>query len=109
MSLSHLGWEATNGGSETWPVAEGRSRPHDDRHWSNGAVAMGRKGGIAPDDRVIAGWNAAALDAAFKRRGVSSDQLQKLMDPAIGWDPGARILTDQYSPSNLLNAQSRRN
>src|SRR5436853_4419583 len=31
MSLLHLGREATNGGSETWPLAEGRSRPHDDR------------------------------------------------------------------------------
>jgi len=70
-------------------------------------IVLGRKGGIAPDDLAHANWNAAALEAELNRRGTSSAALLKLMNPAIDWDPQARILTDQYSPSNLLNAMPR--
>jgi spermidine synthase len=70
-------------------------------------IVLGRKGGIAPDDRLSAGRNAAALEAEFRRQGVSTDYLLTLMNPAMDWDTDARILTDQYSPSNLLNAMPR--
>lgn len=71
-------------------------------------VVLGRKGGIAPDDRVHADWNAGALQDELNRRGVSAGYLRKLMNPGIDWDPEARVLTDQYSPSNLLNALPQR-
>lgn len=67
-------------------------------------IILGRNGGIKSDDLAIARKNADALEAKFAARGVSSPSLVALLDPAVDWNPDARILTDQYSPSNLLNA-----
>jgi spermidine synthase len=74
---------------------------------SDNRVILGRKGGIEPDDLVNARWNAAALEAEFQKRATSSRFLLELLNPATDWNPKARILTDQYSPSNLLNALPR--
>ena len=70
-------------------------------------IVLGRKGGIAPNELAGANWNGAALKDELRRRGTSSDALLKLMNPATDWDPASRVLTDQYSPSNLLNAIPR--
>jgi spermidine synthase len=67
-------------------------------------IILGRRDGINADDPATARRNAAALEAEFAARGVSSSSLVALLDTAIDWNPDARILTDQYSPSNLLNA-----
>lgn len=67
-------------------------------------VILGRKDGILPDDLATARKNAAALEGEFSARGVPSQSLVGLLDTDIDWKPDARILTDQYSPSNLLNA-----
>jgi spermidine synthase len=71
-------------------------------------IILGRKGGIAPHDLTKARWNAAALEAEFKKRSAPPEDIVRLLNPAIDWNTGARILTDQYSPSNLLNAQPSR-
>jgi spermidine synthase len=67
-------------------------------------IILGRRDGIMPDDLAMARKNAALLEGEFAGRGIASQFLLALLDPDSDWDPGARILTDQYSPSNLLNA-----
>lgn len=71
-------------------------------------IILGRAGGLLPDDLATAKMNAAALEPALSPRGTGSDFLLPLLSTRVDWDPNARILTDQYSPSNLLNAMPRR-
>lgn len=47
--------------------------------------------------------NAARLDDSFRSMGFRADRLLPLFSTSVDWDPNARILTDQYSPANLLN------
>ena len=51
--------------------------------------------------------NAQVWEPQFARRGASSSFLLPLLVTRPDWDIKARILTDQYSPSNLLNAEKR--
>jgi spermidine synthase len=71
-------------------------------------IIIGRNGGIAPDDLANVRKNAAAVEAKLKPRGTGQEFLLPLFDPKADWDQTARVLTDQYSPSNLLNALPRR-
>jgi len=71
-------------------------------------IILGRVGGITPDDLNNAKKNAAIVEAEFVKRGSGSNFLLPLLNPNIDWNPTARVLTDQYSPSNLLNALPRR-
>lgn len=48
--------------------------------------------------------NAAAYEQRLRPFGVSRDELLPLMRGGRDWNPGARVLTDQYSPSNLLGS-----
>jgi spermidine synthase len=71
-------------------------------------VILGRIGGVNPaKDMEIAHKNAIALEAEFKKHGTGADYILPLLTTEMDWDPKARILTDQYSPSNLLNALPR--
>jgi spermidine synthase len=71
-------------------------------------IILGRVGGISPgDDLALARKNAPLLEAQLKARGTNSDFLLPLLKANIDWDPNSRLLTDQYSPSNLLNALPR--
>jgi spermidine synthase len=47
--------------------------------------------------------NSRRFAAAFEPYGVSAQTLLPMFSTRPDWDPKARILTDQYSPSNLLN------
>lgn len=71
-------------------------------------IILGRVGGIAPDDLATARKNAAILQPMLAKRGTGSDFLLPLLSTKVDWDTSSRILTDQYSPSNLLNALPRR-
>jgi spermidine synthase len=71
-------------------------------------IILGRAGGIAPDDLANARKNAAFLEPMLAKRGTGSDFLLPLLSTKVDWDTNSRILTDQYSPSNLLNALPRR-
>ncbi len=52
--------------------------------------------------------NAQVVEAELKKRGSGmEDFLLPLFSTATDWDVSARVLTDQYSPSNLLNALPR--
>jgi spermidine synthase len=46
---------------------------------------------------------SARFAQAFKPFGVDSDTLLSRFSTRRDWDAGARVLTDQYSPANLLN------
>ncbi len=70
-------------------------------------IILGRVGGILPDDLANARKNASALESALAPRGTGSNFLLPLFSTNVDWDPNSRILTDQYSPSNLLNALPR--
>ncbi len=50
--------------------------------------------------------NAMSFGPALTRIGTSPDALIKLMSAGTDWDPKAAVLTDQYSPSNVLNASN---
>jgi spermidine synthase len=71
-------------------------------------IILGRNGGITPDDLALAKRNAAVVEAEFAKRGSGSNFLLPLLNPNADWNTTARVLTDQYSPSNLLNALPRR-
>lgn len=49
--------------------------------------------------------NAYALEDKFKPLGVGSDFLLPKMTVAKDWPADTRVLTDQYSPANLLNTR----
>lgn len=51
--------------------------------------------------------NAMQLERRIKPLGVDASYLLPLFSTERDWRPAARILTDQYSPSNLLNASHR--
>jgi spermidine synthase len=54
-------------------------------------------------DRFVLRRNAEALDGKFRRFGTDSTALLPLFSRDVRWPSGTRILTDQYSPANLLN------
>ncbi|MDS4027874.1 MAG: fused MFS/spermidine synthase [Candidatus Contendobacter sp.] len=56
-----------------------------------------------PSRDTISG-NAALLESKLQPLGFGGDWLVPLFSTERDWDPNARILTDQYSPSNLLNS-----
>lgn len=66
-------------------------------------VILAKKNGIPPLENVLA--NAVALDDAFNQFGVPRDWLFPYFISERDWPADARVLTDQYSPANLLNAQ----
>ena len=68
-------------------------------------VIVGKLGGLPSDAELRE--NSAVWAAALEPRNVVPDFFLTLMDRRTDWDPNARILTDQYSPSNVLNAMER--
>lgn len=69
----------------------------------NNRIILLRRDGL-PDSATLAG-NAAALEQSLRRFGVESDWLLPRFALQKSWPAGTRILTDQYSPSNLLNTK----
>jgi spermidine synthase len=66
-------------------------------------VIVARNGPLPP--AAVVRRNAAALDRQLRETGTNAGQLLSLMTTGRDWDPKTRVLTDQYSPSNVLNAQ----
>lgn len=58
--------------------------------------------GPLPDDAQLRA-NSAQFQKAFDTFGVSANKLLPLFSRKQDWERDARILTDQYSPANLLN------
>lgn len=64
-------------------------------------VIVTRLGGLPTPQELQA--NAAKYAPALKAYGVDSEALLGMFSAAVDWDTDARVLTDQYSPANLLN------
>lgn len=47
-----------------------------------------------------------AFQSSFAALGFSAQELLERFSTDVDWDPRARVLTDQYSPANLLNGLS---
>lgn len=72
---------------------------------TNNRIILTRLEGRPPMSEIAT--NAARFEAAFKPLGVGKDWLLPMFSTEIDWKRDARVLTDQYSPSNLLNSRSR--
>lgn len=70
----------------------------------NNRVILVRLGGL-PDSEALA-RNADIVEEKLRAFGTGKDWLLPLFGVESGWPPNTRILTDQYSPSNLLNNRS---
>jgi spermidine synthase len=66
-------------------------------------VILWRRGGLPPPE--VLERNAAALDPKLRGLGVEREWLLPLFSTERTWRADARVLTDQYSPSNLLNGR----
>jgi spermidine synthase len=51
--------------------------------------------------------NSRSFAAAFQQRGFTAQSVLSRFSTATDWNPGARVLTDQYSPANLLNGATQ--
>ena len=64
-------------------------------------VVIAANGPLPDETRIQA--NSAKFDQAFARYGFGAAQLLPLFTLRQDWNREARVLTDQYSPANLLN------
>jgi spermidine synthase len=64
-------------------------------------VIIVKQDGLPPLDVIKK--NSDALDNKLKRFGVEAEWLLALFSTTRDWRTDVRVLTDQYSPSNLLN------
>jgi spermidine synthase len=62
--------------------------------------------GALPADALLQA-NSSRFAPAFARFGFDGAQIVKLFSRERDWNPQARVLTDQYSPANLLNVGER--
>ena len=63
-------------------------------------VIVARLGSLPTEEELLA--RATRYQAALKTYGVDSIALLTLFSHRVDWDASARVLTDQYSPANLL-------
>ena len=68
-------------------------------------VILLKLGGLPPLDVVQR--NAEQWSAAFAPLGIDSTWLVSQLDTTRDWPADTRVLTDRYSPSNLLNSTER--
>jgi len=66
-------------------------------------VILVKNDGLPPMNKIKK--NAKLFEARFKTFGVETDFLLPLFSSSRDWRVDARVLTDQYSPSNLLNTK----
>ena len=67
-------------------------------------VILIRQNGLPERDEI--NRNADALEAKFAPLGTGKESLLPMLGIESGWPRNTRVLTDQYSPSNLLNGPS---
>ena len=70
-------------------------------------VIIATNGPLPTDAQLRA--NSERFEDAFESFGFSSTKVLGLFSRKQDWERGARVLTDQYSPANLLNLGSDRN
>ena len=67
----------------------------------NNRVILWRSGGLPAKSDIIR--NADLLETKLAPLGVDKTWLLPQIEVEHGWPPATRLLTDQFSPSNLLN------
>lgn len=70
--------------------------------FQNSRVILAKNDALPPMDTLRK--NAAFLEGRLRPLGVGTAWLLSMFSLKRDWDPEARILTDQYSPSNLLKS-----
>lgn len=70
-------------------------------------VILAKNGGLPTMAELQA--NAAQVEARLRRFGTGKDGLLPLFSTSGQWPADTRILTDQYSPANLLNRRENQN
>jgi spermidine synthase len=70
-------------------------------------IVLAKLDGLPSMDEVRE--NARLWDEELRRRDANPDFVLPIMTTRVDWDTNVPILTDQYSPSNVLNAMGRRN
>ena len=70
---------------------------------SNNRVILASNGTLPTLDEVSS--NSRAFNDAFRPFGLTPASVLTLFSTRIDWNPNARVLTDQYSPANLLNSR----
>jgi spermidine synthase len=68
-------------------------------------IVLTKKDGI-PDMAVVR-ENAQMWVEEFEARGANVNFILPIMSTQVDWDTSVPLLTDQYSPSNVLNTMSR--
>jgi spermidine synthase len=68
---------------------------------SSNRVIWAQEGGLVDRDALVR--MAEIMGPHFEKRGFEADWLVKLIRAERDWSEDARVLTDQYSPSNILN------
>jgi spermidine synthase len=66
-------------------------------------VILYRDGALSTPQEIAA--NSVRFAAPFKPLGVEVDLIRPLFSTRADWNARARVLTDQYSPANLLNSR----
>lgn len=66
-------------------------------------VILYREGTLPTPQEIAA--NSARVAASLKPFGVEVDVIRPLFSTRADWNARARVLTDQYSPANLLNSR----
>jgi spermidine synthase len=69
-------------------------------------VIWAQNGELAPIETI--NTNAITLEPALVKRGMHALEVVTMIQPKKDWPDNTRVLTDQYSPSNLLNGQGKR-
>ncbi len=68
---------------------------------STNRVIWAQRGILADREAIVSA--ARVFEHHFQDRGLEVDWLLKLLSLEQDWSDDARVLTDQYSPSNILN------
>ena len=69
----------------------------------NNRVVLAKRDGIPSIDEIQR--NAAKVEEKLRLFGTGSEWLLPLFSTDVQWPANTRILTDQYSPANLLNGR----
>jgi len=70
---------------------------------SSNRVIWAQVGGVLPMSKLEE--NAKALEAPFEKMGIKARSLLSQVSTERDWPASTKVLTDQYSPSNILNAR----
>ena len=70
---------------------------------SNNRVILAANGPLPTMEEIDR--NSRGLKDAFQPFGLTPESVLTLFSSRVDWDPKARVLTDQYSPANLLNSR----